>query len=201
VGVAGWVDAVGFQRLGHFFVSFMSGDSTQLATAVVRGDGAEARRAGTLILGFLVGVMLGRLVARAAGPRRRPAVLAGVALLLALAIAVASRAFITVVPLVLAMGMQNATLHKAGEIKIGATYVTGTLVRLGESLTDALFAWDWTWAPYALLWLSLVVGAMLGALAHARFGMAALAVPALANGLLALLLATGRPEPGSHVTH
>ena len=40
--LAGMVDAIGYLRLGHLFVSFMSGNSTQLAVAVGGGDLTEA---------------------------------------------------------------------------------------------------------------------------------------------------------------
>ena len=33
-GLAGFVDAIGFIKLGGFFVSFMSGNSTRLAVAL-----------------------------------------------------------------------------------------------------------------------------------------------------------------------
>ncbi len=58
-GLAGYVDALGFVRLGGLYMSFMSGNTTQLA---VLGAGAELHRMilpATLIVAFLAGSVLG----------------------------------------------------------------------------------------------------------------------------------------------
>ncbi|MDB5459797.1 MAG: hypothetical protein JWO72_1538, partial [Caulobacteraceae bacterium] len=80
--LAGFIDAVGFIKLGGFFVSFMSGNSTRLAVALAEGSaltGAE------LIAVFVAGVVLGSLVGTRAGANRPAVVLALVCLLLTLA--------------------------------------------------------------------------------------------------------------------
>src|SRR5688572_19796728 len=84
-GVAGYVDAIGFLKLGGFFVSFMSGNSTRLGVGVATGQWATARTAVALIGLFVAGVVLGALVARRVGEARRSAILALEAALLALA--------------------------------------------------------------------------------------------------------------------
>lgn len=104
-------------------------------------------------------------------------------------------------PLALAMGMQSATMHRVGETKIHLTYVTGTLVSFAEKLTDALVLRDsaerWHWLPYFLQWLTLVIGAALGALAYHAWGMQALLAPAAALGLLFLITcASSRADLG-----
>ena len=58
--LAGMVDAIGYLRLGHLFVSFMSGNSTQLAVAVGRGDLTEACIITELIAPFVLGAAAGR---------------------------------------------------------------------------------------------------------------------------------------------
>src|SRR5579862_5191141 len=134
--VAGYVDAVGLLKLGNFFVSFMSGNSTQFGVSLGHGHFDKAREAGIIIALFVVGVIAGHLWAKETGQWRRPAVLIVDAALLGLAAFIAASPF-SFVPMVLAMGLQNAALHKAGEIKTSLTYVTGSLVSFGENIADA----------------------------------------------------------------
>jgi len=62
------------------------------------------------------------------------------------------------------MGAMNATFERDGEVRIGLTYMTGTIVRAGQRLAGALMGEDPTaWRPHALLWLSLSLGAVIGA--------------------------------------
>ncbi len=68
--VAGYVDAVGFLKLGGFFVSFMSGNSTRLGVGIATGHWEMARTALMLIGLFVAGATLGALVARRAGEGR-----------------------------------------------------------------------------------------------------------------------------------
>jgi uncharacterized membrane protein YoaK (UPF0700 family) len=88
---------------------------------------------------------------------------------------------------VFAMGLQNATMHRAGGIGIGLTYVTGTLVQIGRALADMvrLRGGGRRVAEYAALWTSLALGAGLGAWALAISPLAAL----LAAAVMALCLA------------
>ena len=82
--LAGFVDAVAFINLGGFFVSFMSGNSTRLGVGLAQ-SAANAGVAFGLIATFVAGVVLGSLLGRRAGARRRLVVLAAVAVLLAIA--------------------------------------------------------------------------------------------------------------------
>jgi uncharacterized membrane protein YoaK (UPF0700 family) len=90
--------------------------------------------------------------------------------------------------LAFAMGAENTVFSEDGEVRIGLTYMTGALVKLGKRLTAALFGEDrGGWAPYLLLWLALAVGAALGAMSYRWFGTAALWAGALATALLGVL--------------
>ncbi len=183
--LAGYVDAIGFIELGGFFVSFMSGNSTRLAVGLVDGS-SEAVLAGGLIATFVAGVVAGSLVGKLAKDRRRSAVLLLVAALLALA-AAASMIGATapaIVAMVLAMGAENAVFERDDEVHIGLTYMTGTLVKLGQRFTVAILGGARLgWLPYFLLWLGLVLGACIGALAHAHLGLNGLWIAAASAGL------------------
>lgn len=56
--LAGFVDALGFLKLGGMFVSFMSGNSTRMAVGVaIPAQGSLF--VGALIAAFVLGVMVG----------------------------------------------------------------------------------------------------------------------------------------------
>ena len=155
--LAGYVDAIGFLSLGGYFVSFMSGNSTRLAVGLA-GLPAEALIAGRLIASFLVGVIAGSLIGRMAGEWRRPVVLALVAAMLAAAAGTASvnAPDLAVLFVAAAMGAENTTFERDGEVSIGLTYMTGALVKLGQRIAGALTGGPrLAWLPYALLWLGL----------------------------------------------
>lgn len=173
--LAGYVDAIGFLSLGGFFVSFMSGNSTRLAVGIA-GLPPEALIAGRLILSFVAGVVLGSLVGAAAKGLRRPAVLVLVAALLASgALLPPGAPDLAMLFVAAAMGAENTTFERDGEVSIGLTYMTGTLVKLGQRLAGALMGGPkLAWGPYLLLWLGLVSGAVVGASVWPVVGLAGL---------------------------
>lgn len=189
--LAGYIDALGFMELGGFFVSFMSGNSTRLAVGTT-GNLANAALAASLILTFLLGVILGSLVAHFAKHHRRAAVMSFVAALLFAAASLNAIGFkhAAVVAMGLAMGAENAVFERDGEVSIGLTYMTGTLVKLGQRLAIAFTGGSKTaWGPYFLLWSGLVSGAILGASAYTHLGLNALWPAAIASVGLSIILA------------
>jgi uncharacterized membrane protein YoaK (UPF0700 family) len=191
-GLAGYVDAIGFLKLNGFFVSFMSGNSTLLAVGLARGAPQAAGMAGGLIALFVAGVVSGSVLGRLAGTHRRPAVLGLVTMLLAIAAALAGAGWpgIAIVAMVLAMGAENAVFENEGDVQIGLTYMTGTLVKVGQRATAAAFGGDrFGWAPYLLLWCGLICGAIAGALVYRRIGLDALWFGSLAAGTFAVISA------------
>lgn len=193
--VAGFVDAIGFLKLGGLFVSFMSGNSTRLAVGTVLRDRA-ALTAATLILAFVIGVALGASVGRLAGDRRKVVVLAFVTSLLVLAASATVLRDPTVPTLLMAaaMGAANDVFQRDGEVSVGVTYMTGTLVKFAQHLAAVPFGGARTaWLPYLLLWIGLVAGAVAGAAAFAMLELRALWVAAgLAASLTAFAAAAGR---------
>jgi uncharacterized membrane protein YoaK (UPF0700 family) len=199
--IAGYVDAIGFLKLGGLFVSFMSGNSTQFAVVATQGRWSDAGEAGGLVLLFVLGVVFGHILALRAGRWRRPVILIVDAVLLGAAVLLAPSPT-AMIPTVIAMGLQNEAQQRAGEIKTSLTYVTGTLVSLGEHLAGALTGSEpekrWQWIAYLLLWLGLVIGAVIGAHLYATQQIAALRWPAIVLVVLAIATAAvawrGRPK-------
>jgi uncharacterized membrane protein YoaK (UPF0700 family) len=173
--LAGYVDAIGFIQVGGFFVSFMSGNSTRLAVGLMH-HAADWMKAGGLIAAFFLGVIGGSLAGRLA-KRRHRAVLGLVAVVLALAAAGAELgwAMPSALLLAFAMGAENATFERDGEVRVALTYMTGTFVKAGQRIAGALLGEDTkAWIPHMALWLALVSGAVLGAAMQTYFGVLAL---------------------------
>lgn len=189
-GLAGYVDSLGFLHLGGVFVSFMSGNTTRLAVSLAEGRWLAAGAVAGVLLLFMLGAMLGALVAGGEGARSRSRVLAVEAALLAGA-AVAAGAEIAPLAIglmVLAMAVENSVFLRDGEVGVSLTYMTGTLIKTGHALAAAVRGGDpWAFRPYMALWAGLAGGALMGAVVYGRLGLTAL-WPAAA---VALALALG----------
>jgi uncharacterized membrane protein YoaK (UPF0700 family) len=165
--LAGYVDAVGFMTLGGFFVSFMSGNLTRLGVGLATDHWSQAGLAAGLIVLFVLGVIVGATVARRAGEERRSAVLAVEASLLLIAAALCTAGYTGagMIAVVMAMGVENAVFQRQGDVGVGLTYMTGTLVRMGQRIATALHGGPrWDWVPFLMLWLGLAAGGALGAI-------------------------------------
>jgi uncharacterized membrane protein YoaK (UPF0700 family) len=163
--LAGFVDAIGFVESAGFFVSFMTGNSTRLAVGLAEGQHA-ALVAAIIIATFVFGVVAGSLVGAQAGRRRSLAVLLGVTILLAIAtlLRLEGEGWSAILSLALAMGVTNAAVAGRDGSVIGVTYMTGTLVQMGQKIANALRGeGDRRWLHHLGLWAALVGGALLGA--------------------------------------
>jgi len=162
--LAGYVDAIGFLSANSYFVSFMSGNTTRLGVDLITAPHSAIIPA-ALILGFVLGVFGGAIVAARAGVQRKFVVLALVAALLTGA-AIVDTPAIQLALLVLAMGALNNTFQKDGEVSVGLTYMTGALVRMAQGLAARLMGTGGAgWESWLLLWLGLALGAVSGAFA------------------------------------
>lgn len=191
-GLAGMVDGIGYLRLGHLFVSYMSGNTTQMALDAGRLRLGEAGSILVLIGLFVAGAAGGQILAHLTGRRHLTAVLAVVVGLLAAAALLGTAPQ----PLVLAMGALNAAMHRAGNVRVHLTFVTGILVRFGQGFGDLLVGQPggWVWVEQAVPWLGLVAGAALAGAVHLRVGAAVDWVPVgLASALL--LWSAAIPDP------
>ena len=196
-GLAGFVDALGFIHLGGFFVSFMSGNSTRLGVGLVERAHNAAVAAGLIGL-FVVGVIIGSLAGRRALSHRRVAVLSLVALIITVAATLNAfgHEIAAVILMVVAMGAENAAFESDGEVHIGLTYMTGTLVKFGQRIAEAVVGGRrFAWAPYLFLWMGLVLGAVAGALTYLRLGLDGLWIAA--GFALLLTIGAGLTNPNA----
>jgi len=174
-GLAGYVDAVGFVQSRGFFVSFMSGNSTRLGVGLA-GSLSDAAAALGLVTSFLLGVTGGSLIGRASGRNRPTAVLTAVAILLAAGAALGffRHLHASLALTAFAMGAVNATLEQEGKVRVGLTYMTGSVVKVGQALADRLTGRESQWLPPLMLWGGFASGAAAGAVGAYRLGFGAL---------------------------
>ena len=167
-GVAGYVDAIGFIDTGGFFVSFMSGNSTQAGVDILEQGLASSLLPLTLVVAFVLGVAAGAMIG--GNGRRRAWAVAAAASAVALSAVLAA-----VVPtsparfwmLAVAMGALNTLYLSDGRARVAITYATGTLVSLGLAVAALLTGRSGSaWRRPLLLWGSLAGGAVAGAAAH-----------------------------------
>ncbi len=189
--IAGWVDAIGFIQIGEIYLSFMSGNTTQLGIAVAAGRETRILHGTAVIASFFFGAFAGTLLADAAGRRRLPLVLAVELALVCAAIALMMLrpGFAALMPVTVAMGAQNALRQPLGRADVGRTFVTGSLFSAGQSLARALVgrAPRTEWLAFLASWIAFVVGAIGGAYAlHQTSFIASLSAAAAALGVLAL---------------
>lgn len=200
--LAGYIDAVAYQSLGGFFASFMTGNVTRLGIGLVTGESGVAQLAAALLLAFLSGVIAGSVVGHAAGHWRAPAAMALVAALIAVAAWVPIPHPLGPMMLAVAMGAENAAGGREGSPRLGLTYLTGTLVLLGERLAGAMMrtdtAWNWL-APFGML-IGFVAGVVFGAQQFQAAPIRALDLAVAAASALVIvlaLLAAGRRGRGA----
>jgi uncharacterized membrane protein YoaK (UPF0700 family) len=147
--VTGVVDATSYLTLGHVFVANMTGNVVFLGFALAGAPGLSSV-ASLIALGSFLAVALagGRLGARTAAHRGRVLRAASAAqlALLALALVVALAAteplhagvrYALLVPMALAMGMQNAAAQRLAVPELTTTVLTRTLIGLASEAAVA----------------------------------------------------------------
>ncbi|MBW4330623.1 DUF1275 domain-containing protein [Stakelama sp. CBK3Z-3] len=196
--LAGFVDVLAYTSIGGFFASFMSGNTTQLGIGLGYAQWGDVFTAGSLITAFLCGVVVSAIVAQATpGTAHAPVMMTcTVFLVIAAILRMAGFDGLAVIALAAGMGAENGVFSRNGDIRIGLTYMTGTLVRFGQKLANSLMGRDarFAWVRDFALWLSFFGGTVIGAIAyrsaHDRSFWIAALVSAVMTALFALLART-----------
>jgi uncharacterized membrane protein YoaK (UPF0700 family) len=178
--LAGAVDASGFFLLKDLYVSFMSGNSTSMASALAHGDLPRVGLIAGILAAFVAGAAAGTVIGVLTGRWHAPLVILAAAAVLVIPVVMPAG---SIPAMTFAMGMLNATIRQAGPVEVTVTYVTGTLAKLGRGLGLLICgqARDWTWLAQCVPWLGLVAGAALATLALTRIGLVTLfALPVIA---------------------
>lgn len=173
-GVAGSVDAIAYLRCGQVFVANMTGNTVLLAISVWQRQFGKAMLRGGLVLAFLAGVIVSRLLARLAGQmltrKQRTAILGIQCVVLSLLAwkGVAADMRLLLLLLAIILGIQNAAFRYIGGFHLNTTFITGDLELLGEAILDPQNPRPKVTA-FLLSWVGYAGGALLGAFAAGRF--------------------------------
>jgi len=156
--VAGCVDAVGYLTLLRLFTAHLSGISVEAGIRAGEQDWVGLLERAAPVPLLVVGVVLGLVLTEVAGRMgaRSPMALvvaleaallvvpivAGTALLGDGVVAAGSawQLYVLAPPLVLAMGLQNATLRGVGPYAVRTTFITGMLTSVADELARRVFA-------------------------------------------------------------
>ena len=185
-GIAGYVDAICYLRLGGAFAANMTGNLVEVGLAAAQGQWRLAIWCTSLLVAFVIGVLAARLVLRTHHSARISLLLEAAIIL----VAASGDLGVAAVPvLAAAMALQNeAVTH--GIVALNVGFITGDLQRVGERLVGGAPGEPRKRDTQASLLLTILVfyaaGAAIGALA-AVWGAAALILPAAVLAGAALL--------------
>lgn len=141
--IAGYVDAIGFNRVFDVFPANQSGNAVLLGIGLGDGAGAEAWRPAVAIVGFALGVALAIRLGRRVVAHRAAVVMGSeVALLVPVTVVVlvnddpagisslGSAALIVATSC--AMGLQTEVIRRVAGVAVATTYQTGAIARIAE---------------------------------------------------------------------
>jgi uncharacterized membrane protein YoaK (UPF0700 family) len=170
--LAGVLGATAFTHSAGYFVTFMTGNAQRAVLGYFRGDVWLSVTAGLLMLCFVAGVVAASVCRRhfwVAHPHG-PTVLTTLSLLVATAVDVIDEGwqenlvdFAPILLVVFGIGALNTSFVKDGEVSVPLSYVTGTLVKMGQGIERHIAGGELSdWLGYFLLFASFVFGAALG---------------------------------------
>jgi uncharacterized membrane protein YoaK (UPF0700 family) len=205
--MSGLIDAASILGLGRVFVANMTGNVVFIGFALAHAPGFSLMASVAALLGFLVGAFLaGIMVAKFAGHRglllRNACAVQFLLLAVALAVVLPSRnlsgsgiGVVVAALCAIAMGIQNTAARRLAVPDLTTTVLTMTLTGIAA---DTLRSSGLTTARRALAVLTMLLGAVLGALLVLHTGLAsALGAALFLLGLVVAATASSsrRPAP------
>jgi uncharacterized membrane protein YoaK (UPF0700 family) len=170
--LAGVLGATAFTHSAGYFVTFMTGNAQRAVLGFFRDDVLLSITAGLLLLSFVAGVVVASVCRRhfwGAHPHGAT-VLATGSLFAATAVDVLDEGweamqldFPPIMLVAFGIGALNTSFVKDGEVSVPLSYVTGTLVKMGQGIERHIAGGDFSdWLGYFLLFTSFIAGATLG---------------------------------------
>jgi uncharacterized membrane protein YoaK (UPF0700 family) len=170
--LAGVLGATAFTHSAGYFVTFMTGNAQRAVLGYFRDDVMLSVSAGLLMLCFVAGVVVASVCRRhfwVAHPHG-PTVLATFSLFIATVLGIIDDGWdemdLDLAPIlfvVFGIGALNTSFVKDGEVSVPLSYVTGTLVKMGQGIERHIAGGEASdWLGYLLLFASFVVGATVG---------------------------------------
>jgi uncharacterized membrane protein YoaK (UPF0700 family) len=170
--LAGVLGATAFMHSNGYFVTFMTGNAQRGVLGYFGHDAVLGTTAAVLILCFVAGVVVASMCRRRfwSGHPHGPTVLTTFSLLAATALDVidegweqAQLDFAPIMLVVFGIGALNTSFVKDGEVSVPLSYVTGTLVKMGQGIERHIAGGKAAdWLGYFLLFASFVLGAAVG---------------------------------------
>lgn len=171
-GLAGILGATAYMHSAGYFVTFMTGNAQRAVLGYFRDEVRMSVSAGLLILCFLGGVVTASVCRRHfwVDHPHGPTLLATACLIIATIIDFVDEGwdenmidFWPIPWIVFAVGALNTSFVKDGEVSVPLSYVTGTLVKLGQGIERHIAGGTvHEWLGYFLLFASFVTGATIG---------------------------------------
>jgi uncharacterized membrane protein YoaK (UPF0700 family) len=170
--LAGVLGATAYMHSAGYFVTFMTGNAQRGVLGYFSNDVKLAVSAGVLILCFVAGVVVASMCRRrfwAAHPHG-PTVVTTFSLLAATVLDVIDEGweelqldFTPIMLVAFGVGALNTSFVKDGEVSVPLSYVTGTLVKMGQGIERHMAGGRASdWLGYFLLFASFVLGAVVG---------------------------------------
>ncbi|MCG7606093.1 MULTISPECIES: YoaK family protein [Mycobacterium] len=173
-GLAGVLGAAAFTHSAGYFVTFMTGNTERAFLGLFQGEEWLAIGAALLIAAFVAGVVIASLCRRHlwVNHPHGATVLTTFALVVATAVDTVMKGwtapdvpFIPIAFVAFGIGALNTSFVKNGEVSIPLSYVTGTLVKMGQGIERHISGGKLTdWLGYFLLWAGFAGGAVVGGL-------------------------------------
>lgn len=170
--LAGFVGAAAFIHSTGYFVTFMTGNTERAVLGYFHGDPFMAVAALILISVFILGVVVASLCRRHLWKNHPNGAtnLTTLALLIATLTDISSsgtfNTTLGIVPISFvsfAMGALNTSFVKNGEVSVPLSYVTGTVVKLGQGIERHISGGTRSeWSGYAILYASFIAGGAAG---------------------------------------
>ncbi|WP_328394407.1 YoaK family protein [Nocardia sp. NBC_00416] len=173
-GLAGLIGAAAFTHTAGYFVTFMTGNTERAVLGYFHDEPDMAVAALGLIVSFVAGVVIASWCRRRYWARHPhgPTLLTTFCLALAAGLDLVLYGttpdeidFVPILFVAFGVGALNTSFIKNDEVSVPLSYVTGTLVKMGQGIERHASGGDRAdWLGYFLLYTSFVLGAGAGGL-------------------------------------